>query len=175
MAVAITGQGRDAHAGENFSESGINGGAGFFRAARFEGFRKLIRKIGHDGAGAGGHKKSDMMSVKDLRRLDNERHVRQAFANHGFPDGRGGKERGQRRAGRTNRAIGKEEEPRAPAAAQRGSRKLSKTAARPRDSGTGRKSNIDALLGAENRGKLRELAFRDYGTWQRDAIFQMNI
>src|SRR5216684_222916 len=101
------------------------------------------------------------MGVKDLRRFDNERHVRQAFANHRFPDRRSGKEGGQRRAVGTNRTIGKEEEPRAPTAAQRGRRKLSKTAARPRDSGTGRKSNVDALLGAENRGKLRELAFRN--------------
>ncbi len=135
----------------------------------------MVRKIGHDGASAGGHKKRDVMSVKDLRRLDNQRHIGQAFANHRFPYRRRGKEGGQRRAIGTNRAIGKEEEPRTPAAAQRGSRKLSKTAARPRDSGTGRKSNIDALLGAENRGKLRELAFQDYGTWQRDAVFQMNI
>src|SRR6267378_2400855 len=175
MAVAITGQGGDAHAGENLSQTGIDGCTGFSRAARFKGFRKLVRKIGHDGAGAGGHKQGDVMGVKNLGRFDNQGHVPQAFADHRFPYRRGGKEGGQRRAVGTNRAIGKEEEPRAPAAAQRGSRKLSKTAARSRDSGTGRKSNVDALLWTENRGKLRELAFRDYGTWQRDAVFQMDI
>src|SRR5258708_5069630 len=42
MAVAITGQSRDAHAGEDFSQPSIDGGAGFFRAARLKGLSKLI-------------------------------------------------------------------------------------------------------------------------------------
>src|SRR6266403_4684218 len=175
MAIAITGQRGDAHTGENLSQAGIDGGAGFFRAARFKGFRKVVRKIGRDGASAGGHKKRDVMSVKDLRRLDNQRHIGQAFANHRFPYRRGRKKGGQRRAIGTNRAIGKEEEPRAPAAAQRGSRKLSKTAARPRDSRGGRKSNIDVLLGSKNRGELRQLTSRNHWTRKRDSIFQVNI
>src|SRR6266851_1403010 len=74
-----------------------------------------------------------------------------------------------------DRTVGKEEEPRAPAAAQRGSRKLSKTAARPRDSSCGRKGNIDSLLGSKNRGELRQLTSRNHGTGKRDSIFQVNI
>src|SRR5258708_31286717 len=74
-----------------------------------------------------------------------------------------------------DRAIRKEEEPRAPAAAQRGSRKLSKTAARPRDSSGGRKSNIDALLGAKNGGELRQLACGNQGTRQSDSVFQVYV
>ncbi len=122
MAVAVAGQSGDAHAGENFSQAGIDGRAGFFHAARFEGFRKLVRKIGHDSAGASGHEQGYMMRVEDLRRFDNQRHIPQAFANHGFPH-RGGREKcGKWRAIGTDCAIGKEEEPRAPATAQRGSR-----------------------------------------------------
>src|SRR6266705_3093617 len=64
---------------------------------------------------------------------------------------------------------------RASAAAQRGSRKLSKTAARPRDSSGGRKSNIDALFESKNREELRQLPLRNYRTRQRDPIFQMDI
>src|SRR6266566_3415147 len=167
MAVAIAGQRGDAHTGENFSQARIDGRADFFRSARFKGFRKLIGKIGHNGAGASRHKKRDMMRVKNLRGFDNQRHIRQSFANHGFPDRRRRKQRRQRRAAGIDRAIGKEEEPRASAAAQRGSRKLSKTAARPRDSSGGRKSNIDALFGSKNRGELRQLPLRNYRTRQR--------
>src|SRR5260370_23985100 len=116
-----------------------------------------------------------MMSVKDLRGFDNQRHIPQAFANHGLPHRCRGEQDGQRCAISADRAIGKEEEPRAPATAQRGSRKLSKTAARPRDSSCGRKSNVDALLGPKNRGELRQLASRNHGTRKRDSVFQVNI
>src|SRR5439155_1289290 len=101
-----------------------------------------------------------MMSVKNLRRFDNQRHIRQSIAHHRFPYRRGRKQRGQRGAFGANRAVRDEEELRAPAAAQRGRRKLSKTAACPRHSRGGRKSNVNALLGAENGGKLREVALR---------------
>src|SRR6266446_3816019 len=114
-----------------------------------------------------------MMSVKDLRGFDNQRHIPQAFTNHRFPHRRGRKQRRQRRAIGADCAIGKEEEPRAPAAAQRGSGKLSKTAARPRDSRGGRKSNIDALLGSKNRRELRQLTSRNHWTRKRDSIFQV--
>src|SRR5260370_28267584 len=67
MAVAITRKSGDAHAGENFSQAGIDGSVGFFSAAGFQGLGKLIREIGNYGAGAGSHKKRDMMRVKDLR------------------------------------------------------------------------------------------------------------
>src|SRR6267378_2854648 len=116
-----------------------------------------------------------MMSVKDLRGFDNQRHIPQAFANHGLPHRCRGEQGGQRCAISADRAIGKEEEPRAPATAQRGSRKLSKTAARPRDSSCGRKSNVDALLGPKNRGELRQLTSRNHGTRKRDSVFQVNI
>ncbi len=43
LAVAITSERGDAHARENFAKPGIDGRAGFFHAARFKGFRKLIR------------------------------------------------------------------------------------------------------------------------------------
>src|SRR6267378_3873345 len=175
MAVAITSKRGNAHAGENFAQPGIDGRPGFFRAARFKGFRKLIRKVWDNGAGASRHKQRHVMRVKNLRRFDNQRHIPQAFANHRFPHGRGRKQGRQRRASGIDRTIGKEEEPRAPAAAQRGSRKLSKTAARPRDSSGGKKSNIDSLLGSKNRGELRKLSGRNQGTRQRDAIFQVNI
>ncbi len=175
MAVAITGQGGDAHAREDFAQTGIDSCVGPFRAARFERLRKLISKVRHDGARADRNQERHMMGVKDLRRLDNERHIPQAFANHGLPHCGCGEERRQGRANGINRAIGKEEESRAPAAAQRGSRKLSKTAARPRNSSGGRKSNIDALLGAKNRAELRQLARRNHGTRQSDSVFQVNI
>ena len=115
------------------------------------------------------------MSVKDLRGFDNQRHIPQAFTNHCFPHRRGRKQRRQRCAMGIDRTVGKEEEPRAPAATQRGSRQLSKTAARPRDSSCGRKSNIDSLLGSKNRGELRQLTSRNHGTGKRDSIFQVNI
>src|SRR5207245_528428 len=72
-------------------------------------------------------------------------------------------------------AIGKEEEPRAPAAAQKGSRKLSKTAARPRDSSCGGESDVDTLLGAKNRGELGELSSGNHGTRERDAVLQVDV
>jgi len=64
MAVAIASQRGNAHAGENFAQPGIDGHAGFFHAARFKEFRKLIRKIWNDGAGASRHKQRHVMGVK---------------------------------------------------------------------------------------------------------------
>src|SRR6266700_266620 len=116
-----------------------------------------------------------MMGVKHLRGFDNQGHIPQAFANHGLPQRRRREQRRKRCAFGANGAIGKEEESQAPAAAQRGSRKLSKTAARPRDSSGGRKSNIDALLGAKNGGELRQLACGNHGTRQSDSVFQVNV
>ena len=175
MAVAIAGEGGDTHARKNFSQAGVHGGAGFFGAAGFEGLGKFIGEIGDDGAGASGDEESDVVGVKDLGGFDDQWNVPEAFAHHGFPDGGGGEERRERRAIGADGAIRKEEEPRAPAAAQRGSRKLSKTAARPRNSGTGRKSNIDLLLGAKDRGELRKLAGGNHGTGQGDSVFQVDI
>ena len=175
MAVAITGQGGDTHARENFAQPGIDGRTGFFQATRFKGFRKLIGKIRHHRAGASRHKQSHMMRVKDLCGFDNQRHIPQAFANHRFPHCRSSKQRRQRCAIGINRAIGKEEEPRAPTATQWGSRKLSKTAARPRDSTGGRKSNIDSVLWSKNREELRQLPGRNHRARQRDSVFQVDI
>ena len=70
MAVAIAGQGGDAHAGENFSETGVDGGAGFFEAAGFERLGKFIGEIRDDGAGACGDEERDMMGVEDLGGFD---------------------------------------------------------------------------------------------------------
>ena len=175
MAVAIASKRRDAHASENFSQTGVYGAASFLHAARFERFGKLIREVRQHSAGPSGHKQGDMMGIKNLRRFDNQGHIRQSFTNHGFPYSRGSKKSRQRCAFGADGAIGNEEEPRAPAAAQRGRRKLSKTTARPRNSRGGRKSNVDALFGAENGGKLRELAVRNHRAWQRDAISQVDI
>ena len=72
-------------------------------------------------------------------------------------------------------AIGKEEESRAPAAAQRGSGKLSKTAARSRDSTCRRKSEIDFLDGAKDGAEMGQLGGGDDRAWERDAIFQVNV
>ena len=71
MAVAIAGQGGDAHAGENFSQAGIDGEAGFFGAAGFEGLGKFIGEIGDDGAGACGDEEGDVMGIKDLGGFNN--------------------------------------------------------------------------------------------------------
>src|SRR5260370_38553586 len=112
------------------------------------------------------------MRVKGLRGFDNQRHVPEAFANHGFPD------RGRREKSRERRSIGadgavrKEEEPRARAAAQRGSRKLSKSAARPRDSSGGRKSDVGQKLGSKNRSSLRKAARGNDRTRGREASVQ---
>src|SRR5206468_11430803 len=101
--------------------------------------------------------------------------IPQAFTNHRFPDRRRREKRRQWGAAGIDRAIGKEEESRAPAAAQRGSRKLSKTAARPRDSSCDRKCNINSLLGAKNRSELGQLASGNHGARQRDPVLQVNI
>src|SRR4029077_9340525 len=66
MAVAITGEGGDAHARENFAQAGVDGRAGFLHAARFQRFGKLIREIGDDGAGTGGDEQGYVMRVKNL-------------------------------------------------------------------------------------------------------------
>jgi len=95
----------------------------------------------------------------------------QAFANHCFPHRRVASSAAEARDGHRSHGR-KEEEPRAPAAAQRGS-DASKTAARPRDSSCGRKSNIDASLGSKNRGELRQLTSRNRGTGKCDSIFQV--
>ena len=59
MAVAIAGKRRDAHASENFSQTGVYGAASFLDAAPFERFRKFIREVGQDGAGASSHQQRD--------------------------------------------------------------------------------------------------------------------
>src|SRR5260370_21438475 len=116
-----------------------------------------------------------MMGVKPLAGPHNKRHIPQAFATHRFQDRRSREKRRQRGAVGIDRTIGKEEESRAPAATQRGSRKLSKTAARPRDSSSGRKCNINSLLGAKNRSELGQLASGNHAARQRDSVLQVNI
>ena len=88
----------------------------------FEGFGKFVGEIRHDGAGTGGDKERYVMRVKDLRGLDDERHIPQTLANHRFPDGGGSQQRGKCGVFRVEAAIGKEEEARASAATQRGRR-----------------------------------------------------
>ena len=116
-----------------------------------------------------------MMGVKHLRRFDDQGHIPQTFANHCFPKSGSREKRGQSCVLRIDLSIREEEESRAPAAAQRGSGKLSKTAARPRDSSCGRKAEIDFLHGAKERAELRQLTRGDDGTWQRDSVFQVDI
>ena len=100
-----------------------------------------------------------MMRLENLRGFHNQRQVRQSLLHQAFPGAGGGQQGGQRGAFRPNAAIGKEEEPRAIAATQRGSFTLSQTAARTRDSQGGRERKIDGLHGrrvrAESDAKLR--------------------
>ena len=122
MAVAIARERGNAHAGENFSQAGSDGDAHAVGAAGFEGFGKFVGEIRHDSACTGGDEKRDVMRVKDLRGLDDERHIPEALANHRFPDGGGSQQRGECGGFRVEAAIGKEEEARASAATQRGRR-----------------------------------------------------
>src|SRR5258708_8972782 len=94
-----------------------------------------------------------MMGVHYLRGLDDERHVPKPLAHHGFPNSSCGEKSGQCRALAADAAIREEEEPRAIAAAQRGSGKLSKTAARARDSRSGREMENYFVHWAQDAGK----------------------
>ena len=175
MAVAIAGQRGNAHAGKNFAQAGVHRDAHLFRTAGLERFGELVRKIRYDGSGSGGDEQGDMMRVKYLSGFDDQRHIPKAFLDHRFPDGSGRKQSRQRSATLVNPSIAEEEESRAPAAAQRGSGKPSKTAARPRNSSYGGKRKIDFFYGAKDRAQLRQLRFRDDWAGQRDALFQWDI
>ncbi len=96
------------------------------------------------------------MRIENLRRFHDQRHVPQTFANHRLPYRRGGQQRRERRAFTADAAVRKEEKPRTPAAAQRGSQ-LSQTAARARNFIWGGKSKVDVLYRTECRRKLGEL------------------
>jgi len=80
---------------------------GLFPCRPFKGFRKLVRKIGHDGAGAGGHKQGDVMGVKNLGRFDTSGAVPQPFATIAFHIAAVCRRAGNG-ADRHYRAIGKE-------------------------------------------------------------------
>src|SRR6266481_2013843 len=116
-----------------------------------------------------------MMGVHYLSGLDDERHVPKPLAHHGFPNSSCGEKSGQCRALAADATIREEEEPRAIAAAQRGSGKLSKTAARARDSRSGRKSEIYFVHWSKERGKLRKLAWANHGAGKETTAFQAHV
>src|ERR1700687_714427 len=140
MTITVARERGNAHTSEHLAQPGADRDARLFRTARLKGLRKRIGKIRYDGAGSSGHEQRDVICVNYCRGYENKRHFPQPFATHVLPHRRRRKKRGKRRTTGIDRPIGKEEETRAPAAAQRGSGKLSKTAARPRDSSCGGKS-----------------------------------
>jgi len=122
---------------------------------RFKGFRKLIRKVWNDGAGASRHEQRHVMACQRPAPIRHQRDIPQAFANHRFPHRRGASRAG---SGARSASIARSERRRSPgraAAAQRGSRKLSKTAARPPGL-QWRQKSISIVARSENRGELRK-------------------
>ena len=85
VAVAVAGERRDAHAGKNFAQSSVNGGANFHHAAGLRSFGKLFHQMGNDGAGTGGNQQRDVMRVEGLRGFDDQRHIPKTIAHHGLP------------------------------------------------------------------------------------------
>src|SRR6266478_6754932 len=97
-----------------------------------------------------------MMRIENLRRLHDQRHVPQTFANHRLPHRRGRQQRRKRRAFTADAAIREEEKSRTHAATQRGSQ-LSQTAASARNFVGGEKSKVNVLHRTEGCGKLGKL------------------
>ncbi len=175
MAVAVACQCRDSHARQHFAQTRMDSCTRLFCAAGLERLRKLVREVWQHRARSGSHEQGHVMRVKHLRRLDDQRHVPQSLAHHGFPHCRRRQQRRQRRARCRDGAIGKEEESRGIVAAQRGSGQLSKTATRPRDSRGGRERKVNVMCASKDCGQLRQLLRRNHRTRQRHSVFQMHF
>src|SRR5262249_37077347 len=89
IAVAVTGERRDAHASQDFAKASVDGSANFAEASGFLGFGELFCDVWDHSTGTGGDEQRDVMRVEGLGGLDDERNVEKALVDHGLPE-RGG-------------------------------------------------------------------------------------
>ena len=110
MAIAIAGNGRNAHARNNFAKTLFDCSAVALRSARLEAFSLLKRKIGKYCARARRHQQSHVMGVNHLSGLNDKRDVMSARFDHRLPGCRQSQQCRQRRMIGVNASVGQNNE-----------------------------------------------------------------